>query len=791
MTLKRKVQRTPQDQYVITIPKAIIDLLGIHKGAALKFDVTRNGDILLKRARKKAQLSLFLIVVGFLILGGAIIYWYLSHAQTEFQPEEAEVIQLNQEQIRVKDFVDSCIRSITLEGLEILRRQGGYIYINERPNAEYTTKGWHAGTVSGVPRLIEGDGTTRTAIWITEEKAEFPSKGVMEHELEKYIAQRLPLCTADFKALEDQGYTVIAEHPIAYVTFDTAVMVGVNYPLRVQKNGEWKIDTFEYSVPIDLQKIQLLAQEITVYEFYANYLERQTKRILGYYQGIDENLLPPFYGSLSNTNCEGVTWSLPSVEQNTKTLLQTYIPEIQLEGTSYTPRTSQDAIEQAMIKQFKEDFLLHDYSPVRVQHDLKDERGWEFDIYPRDGDSIKPDKHTGKGIPFLPQFCTYKYAYKYFITYPVFYDIHDPESGRIDLKNEQVTSDGGFTFTFAIKAFLCGNQDRRCVSRPQYMLDVEHAIKNLTGLGILQDYGYCKNSPAPLTLRAVVIEEKTQQPISGAELQYQCGAGQQICSLGRTSTAGKLESKVPSCINGELTIIHPQYAKAHYMLSSYRTETGSITYRLQVQIPMNITVAKIPIREYLVQAKESGDLRPESLEETLDDSEKTLITVPTADVPFISYPTQNHMMLHEGIHEFQTILFGKQQRLPELPNGNSTGAKAVVPSPSLISVQDITREDANRTLKVYAWESPALEDSWEGLLNDYITEDKDLSAQFVYQQEIQGYEGTEPICSGPGTKLLHVYGYDREIEEGPCEEIVPFSIPKEEYMNALRPKVIP
>jgi antitoxin component of MazEF toxin-antitoxin module len=52
MGTRRKVQKTSQDQYTITIPKTLIEVLGINKGSEFEFVLSKNMELVLKPVRR-------------------------------------------------------------------------------------------------------------------------------------------------------------------------------------------------------------------------------------------------------------------------------------------------------------------------------------------------------------------------------------------------------------------------------------------------------------------------------------------------------------------------------------------------------------------------------------------------------------------------------------------------------------------------------------------------------------------------------------------------------------------
>jgi bifunctional DNA-binding transcriptional regulator/antitoxin component of YhaV-PrlF toxin-antitoxin module len=51
MAIKRRLQRTSKDQYTITIPKALVEILGLHEQDVFEFSLEK-GAIVLKKAQR-------------------------------------------------------------------------------------------------------------------------------------------------------------------------------------------------------------------------------------------------------------------------------------------------------------------------------------------------------------------------------------------------------------------------------------------------------------------------------------------------------------------------------------------------------------------------------------------------------------------------------------------------------------------------------------------------------------------------------------------------------------------
>lgn len=52
MAAKRRVQKTSNNQYIVTLPKAIAEAMGFTQGTELEFKLNDKGEIVIKKAKK-------------------------------------------------------------------------------------------------------------------------------------------------------------------------------------------------------------------------------------------------------------------------------------------------------------------------------------------------------------------------------------------------------------------------------------------------------------------------------------------------------------------------------------------------------------------------------------------------------------------------------------------------------------------------------------------------------------------------------------------------------------------
>ncbi len=52
MATRMRVQKTPNDQYIVTIPKAFAEAFGFGQGTVLEFSLNEKGEMVLKKPKK-------------------------------------------------------------------------------------------------------------------------------------------------------------------------------------------------------------------------------------------------------------------------------------------------------------------------------------------------------------------------------------------------------------------------------------------------------------------------------------------------------------------------------------------------------------------------------------------------------------------------------------------------------------------------------------------------------------------------------------------------------------------
>ena len=187
---------------------------------------------------KKGQVTIF-IIIAIVIAAGVIAYFMLRDSQ-----DSSEAASSNQENIgKISSQVSGVYLNIdgyladTIEnGLEILRLQGGYIYIPRgTKTVSVETANKHVITENGIPKLIERSGRTDVPLWVGKDFLAVPSKRFMEEQLEIYVKDRL--LELGFDDFRDQGIELDIGEILVSASFEDNTLVEINYPIESTLNG--------------------------------------------------------------------------------------------------------------------------------------------------------------------------------------------------------------------------------------------------------------------------------------------------------------------------------------------------------------------------------------------------------------------------------------------------------------------------------------------------------------------------------------------------------------------------
>ncbi|MBI2208217.1 hypothetical protein HYU50_01875 [Candidatus Woesearchaeota archaeon] len=693
---------------------------------------------------KRGQATIF-VIIGLVILITAFTIFFAQKAavqkpvekQAEKQPQFAG-------QAELKNYVDICLQSAVLQGLEIMRQQSGYIDIP--PDSS----------------ILEAEGS-KMPYWLTPDKVAIPSLDFMEKELENYVAKELKLCTNDFKDFRNQGFKVNYSNIKTNADMEKAVVVNVELPIILEKEGiKFEEKNFVYTVPIDMQLIQKTASDLAALEDFHAYLEEHAKNLISLYSGVEQNRLPPFSQSTTNFDCSFVSWDKQDVKSRLKNILQLNMPNLKVEGTRFTqPQSNQQF--KAVYDSFVYDLFNEEFPNLKVDFIYKND--WEFldyDIIPNNGNLLTPDKVVGTNIPMLPQICVFKYPFKYTMQYPVLVEITDLDSAKIDPAANAYYESKGFTFQFPMVAYLCGNQNRQCNTGNLPVVDVtSFAVANIT---LLPETLFCNQEQRisnEMTIRT--FDSLNTNALANVDVNYYCGSYQNDCFIGRTDSNGILKTRFPLCINGQIYFTKDSYSVLSQNLSTYELPESEFAYFLEPKNNLKVEARKIDIRSLVENYFENKALSIENSVVDLANGEKVTIVSDTGLFYIYPDPADRPLQIGTGNHGFDLQLTAE--------NASLLGFLSI---DSFVSNENLKKSK----VAFYVFE----DDSVDSILRA----DGNLEAELLYSCQ----KNADNSCNFGNCSLADIDGtniQDFRNDSETCKEAFNVTIAKEQYQDLVRP----
>ena len=198
--------------------------------------------------KKRGQLTLY-IILGIVILAIFIILFSMRYQTLEqdFESEMNSIIV--PEQIKpAKDYFDVCLKRVTVEGINLIAAQGGYINIPEEKYKRTITDDF-----SNVLNLYS---VYDVAYWFYEssngiKETQVPTKEKMEEELGSYIDNNFNDCYYFAKSFEDDGFDI--NYPESIMT---EVIINKNN-VQVKLNSDLRISLKD--VTSDINKLMIIS----------------------------------------------------------------------------------------------------------------------------------------------------------------------------------------------------------------------------------------------------------------------------------------------------------------------------------------------------------------------------------------------------------------------------------------------------------------------------------------------------------------------------------------------------
>lgn len=561
---------------------------------------------------KKGQITVF-IIIGILIvvLIGIALYFFRTSEVGRFEAARPSLEELPQEVAPLREHVHSAMRQIAVDGLRRIGQSGGYVDTTFlAPNYYNPTEG------DSVSLFPDGD---PTAYWYymksknsCETGCEFSSKrpplyrqqgGIsIESQLDNYISENLPLNVNFESAVPNCDVTVLDSPTVTTTVSQNDVFFVAKWQLRANCGGA-TYTISDYYVPLDvnLKEIYEVATEITNMQADNQMLEQATKNIIDLFSQVNSKKLPPTRDLEIGIFDPGEMWIKYDVTQNLKSTLASYIPFMQAFGTrnyDYVVAPIGTRDDELYENIYNRHFLvpLEGFHPnLEVRFAYYDT--WEpyFDLN-CNGQICRADSAQ---VMIPPLFMTInRYNFPYDLSYPV----------QVEIRNPYALNGEGYVFNIMLE---------------QNMRNTEPAVLgqpfNLT-LPVREPSMFCdpeQKTAGPITLN--VKNGQTGQPLSDVNVAYLCG--EEICSIGKTGTDGKLIEKYPLCLGGNLRVVKMGMPSANLQLDL----VDETEYNFTITLPP-IRKLNASIRNYLFvkqskrgqwQLEEGLPSRPEKYQKSM------------------------------------------------------------------------------------------------------------------------------------------------------------------------------
>jgi len=432
------------------------------------------------RGKKRGQVTIF-IIIAILVVAGVVLFFTLrGDVSLRKVPENLEPVY---------DNFQVCVESNMQEGIILLERQGGYIYLPEYRDTVGPFSSWLYFSGNSIPYWSY----TRGGV----EFEQVPTEEDMERDLEKYLQREVQGCS--FQEYEEQGFSVEkADNVDANVDIqDNNVDAELDFDLSIEKEGESvTVSDHEISVDSSLGDLHDSAMEIYEKEKQERFLEEYGIDILRLYAPVDGFEL----------RCSPLVWNADNVFNDLGAALETNTMALSSGGRF----------------QNKNEYFNPELD-IDNNARFLNSQNWEhsFEVVPSEGDKLISESVGNNQALGALGFCYNAYHFVYDMKYPVLVQVYDSESPY-----------EGESFQFPVGVVIRGNQPREPL--------------NGSATGTEETYEVCEYRNTNMTISTYDREE---EPVD-SRIMFSCLDTQ--CYVGETGDDGILDTQVPQCINGQI-----------------------------------------------------------------------------------------------------------------------------------------------------------------------------------------------------------------------------------------------
>ena len=553
------------------------------------------------RMKKRGQITVF-IILGIILLFSSALVLYIKK-QVEITPTEikAAVEQVPLEIKPVQDFVTSCVEQTGEQAVRKLGSQGGYTDVSKlKVNLAEPTES-DAVSFGGmvVPywyylktpnKCPDGCGM---AFNIPVLRGTSPNS--FESQISNYVDANLKDCLEGFAKFKQEGFDVAEVSDVKTTTTigDNNVYVGVSYTIDVTKDTvKQRMTQYAASLPVNLNRIYSLANEIIQLEQNYSYFERATMDMVTAYSGLDINKMPPFSEIEFKTSPTVPSWPIAIAAENFKNALSANIARFQIMGTeNYKRETYPGSFIQSLSDNYIIGPLKGNYGDLSASFAYL---GWPIYFSINNGAAAVKPKQVGVNILFFNM-----------VTYDAIYDVSYPLV--IQLEDKKAFNNQGFSFNIALESNIRQNEALRTGYVP-------YSVPS-SGAPMLCDEDQRLSGNITITASEILTNTK----LDGVQVVFNCG--DTSCPMGTTDSNGKLFTTFPICIGGSLSYFKDGYFAKSNPLSTSLSRRDFVDAELYKKVKLNVTAMKkrILVKSALVAQNKvkrtySFDLTPAPIE---------------------------------------------------------------------------------------------------------------------------------------------------------------------------------
>ena len=744
---------------------------------------------------KKGQMAIFMIIalvlligtISFFIFRGEKIDAPLEEQAASFEPE-------NEVQKQLKAYVDACLQEQVLQGLEIMRLQGGYIDVPEDADILIVKdkNNLQVKEIGGIKRVVTDSNGLGNMVpyWILKDRIDIPTLPLMEGQLEGYLKQGMEKCISNFEPFRQQGFEVSYGSTAVQVEISNAANAKISLPVELSKEGiKYNAEEFVYTAPIDLLQVRDIAESLSISESLDKYLELHSKNLLALYTGVGEGRFPPFFNSVTNLDCSSVIWSKLEIKSGLQRLLQRFIPEVKIKNTLFTQDINSGLNTSPIYGSFVYDLLVENHTDTKIGFSYRPE--WDFlsyDIRPSQGDTIRPGKFSIK-IPHTPRMCVFEYESKYTVDAPILVEINSTASAKISPDESVLLDKNGYKFQFAMDMFLCGNQERECTGRLTPGLNI--SLPADSGIEQLSPSMFCneeQKTGGPVVI--TITNASNNMPLDRVSIHYSCGSVNTDCFVGETDSEGKFSGGFPRCVNGFLYALKGGYSQKMQPLT-VMDSPEYFSLSLEPIHEVEVSMKKVDVASYLRQYHETGSLDISGSVKDFEGGEKAMMSITGLqdDISYF-YPDDGNdkIKIGAGSHSLDITLSGnvslrdtqlEGRTVPGYEGDFSLGSLKIGWTPASIGNK--------ATFYTFSEIEPDFSGTWFDIDDSMIREDGSLSAELLYSCS-RNPETDACIysqCSFVAIDGNHAQDFSAAPES--CQKVENVRITKEQYEGYMQP----